>query len=109
MKMAQRYTLQEVCDQPSEREFLDLVDRIYAAYPLYVRPLDESLKGVFNPQKNRLFNGGEAIRWIVRNAEGVVVGRIAAFYNREQAALEEQPTGGCGFFESTELVGVALE
>ena len=100
MKMAQRYTLQEVCDQPSEREFLDLVDRIYAAYPLYVRPLDESLKGVFNSQKNRLFNGGEAIRWIVRDAEGVAVGRIAAFYNREQAALEEQPTGGCGFFES---------
>ena len=35
------------------------------------------------------------------------MGRIAAFYNREKAALEEQPTGGCGFFESIEDQEVA--
>ena len=28
------------------------------------------------------------------------MGRIAAFYDREHAFLEEQPTGGCGFFEA---------
>lgn len=44
---------------------------------------------------------------MVRDASGEVVGRIAAFYNREKAALEEQPTGSCGFFESIEDQRVA--
>lgn len=39
---------------------------------------------------------------------GRVVGRIAAFYNRELvAASEYQPTGGCGFFESIDDQRVA--
>ena len=43
----------------------------------------------------------------MRNRAGEVVGRIAAFYNREKASLEEQPTGGCGFFESIDDQQVA--
>ena len=39
--------------------------------------------------------------------EDAVVGRIAAFYNLEKAALEEQPTGGCGFFECIDSQQVA--
>lgn len=30
---------------------------------------------------------------------GQVIGRIAAFINQKKALKEEQPTGGCGFFE----------
>jgi len=43
----------------------------------------------------------------VRDSSCKVVGRIAAFYNREKAALEEQPTGGCGFFEAVDCQQVA--
>lgn len=70
-------------------------------------PLDVDIREVFDPAKNDLFADGEAIRWVVRDASGEVVGRIAAFYNREKAALEEQPTGSCGFFESIEDQRVA--
>ena len=62
---------------------------------------------VFNPSKNELFADGEAIRWVARDARGELVGRIAAFYNREKASIEEQPTGGCGFFESIDDQQVA--
>ncbi len=94
-----KYTLQEITNARLEQEWLDMVNAIYQGNPYWIRPMDGTLRGIFDPQKNHLFEGGEAIRWIIRNAEGVAVGRIAAFYNREQAALEEQPTGGCGFFE----------
>ncbi len=74
--------------------------RIYAGNRNWVCPIEESLRKVFDPARNDMFADGEAIRWIARNEQGETVGRIAAFYNREQAALEEQPTGGCGFFEA---------
>lgn len=95
-----KYTLHEVKSASEDRAFFDVVDRIYAGNGCWVRPIDNSIRKIFDPKANPLFNGGEAIRWIARNGQGEVVGRIAAFYNREQAALEEQPTGGCGFFEA---------
>ena len=73
----------------------------------WVQPLDDDIRAVFDPAKNRMFEGGEAIRWIARSGEGDVVGRIAAFYNTDQAAEEEQPTGGCGFFECIDSQEVA--
>lgn len=63
--------------------------------------MKSDIESVFDPRKNPLFNGGEAIRWTLHDEQegGRIVGRIAAFYNREQSAVESQPTGGCGFFE----------
>ncbi len=70
-------------------------------------PAGSDITEVFDPARNELFADGEAVRWVVRNKAGEVVGRIAAFYNREKAALEEQPTGGCGFFEAIDDQQVA--
>ena len=103
----EKYTLQEVTTPTVEREWLDLPKRIYKGNRNWVCPLDVDVLEVFDPRRNDLFADGEAIRWVARNARGEVVGRIAAFYNREKAALEEQPTGGCGFFESIEDQEVA--
>ena len=94
-----KYILQEVTSPSLEREWLDLPKQIYRGNRNWVCPLDPSIQAVFDPRKNELFADGEAIRWVARDRSGRVVGRIAAFYNREKAALEEQPTGGCGFFE----------
>ena len=94
------HTLEKVITPAQTREFLDLPKRLYLNNRNWVCPLDNDIESVFDPAKNEKFNGGEAIRWIARNAQGEVVGRIAAFYNRDQAAIEEQPTGGVGFFEA---------
>lgn len=100
MKRVNTYTLHQVNTAKDEREWLDMVESIYEGNEYWVRPIDDSLKAIFNPKSNKLFENGEAIRWVARDKQGKTVGRIAAFYNREQAAIEEQPTGGCGFFES---------
>ena len=103
----EKYTLQEVTTPALEREWLDFPKRIYKGNRNWVCPLDVDVREVFDPAKNELFADGEAIRWVARDARGELVGRIAAFYNREKAALEEQPTGGCGFFESIDDQQVA--
>ena len=80
-----KYILQEVTDARTEREFLDLPRRIYKGNRNWVCPLDPTIQAVFDPKKNDMFAEGEAIRWIARNAQGEVVGRIAACYDREHA------------------------
>ena len=97
-----KYRLLEVTnhDKRLEREFLDLPKMIYKDNPNWVCPFDSSIKSVFDPAKNKLFNDGEAIRWVAHNEAGECVGRIAAFYDKTHAYGYEQPTGGCGFFEA---------
>ena len=98
----EKYTLHEVTSAALVREFLEMPRRIYKEYPDWVHPLDNDIESVFDPSKNELFADGEAIRWIARDEHGVAVGRIAAFYNRPLAMSNDQPTGGCGFFEAEE-------
>ena len=94
------YTLEEVKNKQQRKEFLELPKRLYSGNRNWICPLDNDIEAVFDPAQNEKFNGGDAIRWIARNEEGEVVGRIAAFYNKAQAAIEEQLTGGVGFFEA---------
>ena len=81
-----KYMLEEVVTKRQEREFLSMAKRLYRGNRNWVQPLDDDIRAVFDPAKNRMFEGGEAIRWIARSGEGDVVGRIAAFYNTDQAA-----------------------
>ena len=104
---SQKYRLQEIAGSAAEREWLDFPKHLYRGYPNWVCPLDDDIREVFDPKRNELFKDGEAVRWVVRDASGEIVGRIAAFYNREKAALEEQPTGCCGFFECIDCQQVA--
>lgn len=91
--------------------FHSMARQIYKDDPRWVQPLVVDIENVFDPKHNKLFSqggGGDAIRWIVRQiSTGRIVGRLAAFYNVEKAALEHQPTGGCGFFESIDSQEVA--
>ena len=45
----------------------------------WIRPLDQDIEAIFNPEKNKHFRSGNAKRWILINREEKVVGRIAAF------------------------------
>ena len=95
-----KYKLKEVVTARDEREWLDVPKRIYKEYPNWVCPLDDDIRKVFDKSHNELFADGEAIRWVAIDRSGKVVGRIAAFYDKEHALSYEQPTGGCGFFEA---------
>src|SRR3972149_486271 len=89
----------EVNDKKTRGEFLKVPKILYKKDPFWVCPLDDDIKSIFDPQKNPYFKGGEAIRWILKNDKGKLIGRIAAFYNNKRAYSFEQPTGGMGFFE----------
>lgn len=96
------YKLKEVTTKKDIKAFLEMPLTIYKNEPNWIRPWDHDIENVFSHTKNKLFDEGEAIRWIAYDDEGNCVGRIAAFYNKRLAAIEEQLTGGCGFFESIE-------
>ncbi|HOI32992.1 MAG TPA: hypothetical protein PLC47_09515, partial [Bacteroidales bacterium] len=89
----------EVKTRAQERAFLDVAREIYKADPVWVCPLDKTIAGIFDSKKNIFFRQGEACRWILRNDQGKLIGRVAAFINRKKAFGYKQPTGGMGFFE----------
>ncbi|MBC8319805.1 MAG: hypothetical protein H8E34_03680 [Bacteroidetes bacterium] len=97
--MNNNYTLTEVSNKRTIREFLDFPSTLYKDDKNWIRPLDIDIEKIFNPKKNRLFKRGKAIRWILKDANHKVIGRIAAFYDEKTAIKNDQPTGGCGFFD----------
>lgn len=90
----------EVSNKTHQQEFLLLPVRLYKNDPHWIRPLDSDIEKVFDPKKNKYFQHGKAIRWILQNAHGETIGRVAAFVNEKTVMKDnEQPTGGMGFFE----------
>lgn len=88
-----------VNDSFTEKQFLEVPVSIYKGDPNWIRPLDTDIRNVFDPEKNKLFQTGAAIRWILKNDSGQLIGRIAAFVNEKTARISEYVTGGIGFFE----------
>ncbi len=85
------------------KAFLELPFRIYQNYPQWVAPLLHEVEAVFDPQQNEEWNEGTCQRWILQDAQGQCIGRVAAFVGvHTRANSHEQPTGGMGFFECIE-------
>lgn len=97
-----KFSIIPVNNAQEVKKFHAVASWLYKDDPNWVCPLFADIEHVFSAEHNPLFTeggGGEAIRWTLADSEGKLVGRIAAFYNREKAGFESQPTGGCGFFE----------
>ncbi|MBK7133322.1 MAG: GNAT family N-acetyltransferase [Bacteroidales bacterium] len=92
----------EVLSKHDRREFIDFPKRLYKKDPFWVCQLDSALESVFDPATNFTFKHGEAVRWILRDDNGHVIGRVAAFIDRVRSAANSQPTGGLGYFEVIE-------
>ena len=66
----------------------------------WIRPLDKDIEEVFDPGKNKAFRFGEAVRWILKDNKGEIIGRIAAFVNKKYKNKgDDVAVGGIGFFE----------
>jgi hypothetical protein len=89
----------EVKGSSTVKAFHDVARDIYKGDPNWVQPLEALEDSTFDPKKNAFFNHGDGIRWILKNDESKVIGRIGAFFNANKAYDFKQPTGGCGFFE----------
>jgi hypothetical protein len=89
-----------VSDIASAREFLKVPLIIYKNDSNFIQPLDKDINDVFDPKKNKAFRFGECQRWLLKDEDGNLTGRIAAFvYKKYKNKGDEQKTGGIGFFE----------
>jgi len=89
-----------VFDKASAKEFLKVPLIIYKDDPNFIQPLDKDINDVFDPKKNKAFRFGECYRWLLKDEEGNLTGRIAAFVHKKYRNKgDEQKTGGIGFFE----------
>ncbi len=90
----------EVNDTALENKFLQVGVLMNKHNPAYIRPLDNEIKDVFNPSKNKNYKYGQTKRWILEDDNGALIGRIAAFTNSKYLNKgTEYQTGGVGFFE----------
>ena len=82
------------------REFIKVNVQLNQLVPGYIRPLDKDINDVFDPAKNKAFRHGECVRWVLKDEEGRLTGRIAAFVNkRYKSKGDDVPVGGVGFFD----------
>ena len=88
---------EEVLNITQKKEFLEFPARLYKNDKAYIRPLDKDIEFVFDPQKNKFFENGICKRFLFLNENGETVGKVAAFHH--QKYLQNQPTGGIGFFD----------
>lgn len=89
--------MHEVKTESDKKAFIQVAADLYKNDPNWIRPLDKDINEVFDPAKNKFFKRGECNRWLVKDAQGNNMGRVAAFVNKQYK--NEQPTGGIGFFE----------
>lgn len=89
----------EVADSQSRKEFLMFPVRLYHEDKNWIRPLDKDIEGIFDPEVNKFFRHGEAIRWLLKDDNNNTIGRVAAFINNKTAKATDYITGGMGFFE----------
>ena len=92
--------LTEVTNAAAAKEFIQTNVIICGKLPNYIRPLDKDVIEVFDKEKNKAFRFGEATRWILKDNDGQLIGRIAAFTNKKYRNKgDEIPVGGIGFFD----------
>lgn len=89
-----------VTDNAGSKAFIEVPLTIYKNFPGWIRPLDKDINEVFDEKKNKAFRFGKIIRWILKDDNGKLIGRIAAFVNKKYKNKgDDMPVGGIGFFE----------
>src|SRR3984885_1555287 len=92
--------LTEVTNPTLAREFIQANVQLNRHDKGYIRPIDKEIDEVFDPEKNKAFRHGECTRWVLKDDEGRLIGRIAAFVNkRYKNKGDDVPVGGMGFFD----------
>lgn len=89
----------EVKSSKDIRDFNQLPFSIYKNNKAWIPHLKQDVEKVFNPKQNKFFRHGEATRYILKEDNGKVIGRVAVFINKKLSKTFKQPTGGIGFFE----------
>jgi hypothetical protein len=99
--------IEEVKSRKQKQEFLRVPKVLYKNDPHWACPLDKEIAAIFDPAKNTFYHHGDATRFLLKNNQGKLLGRVAAFIDEKTARIQDQPTGGMGFFECVNDQGAA--
>lgn len=72
---------------------------VYRNDPHWIEPLHSDVEAIFDPAQNQAMAEGLASAWVATNAQGIPVGRIAAFIDPARNREMDLRIGGIGFFE----------
>ena len=86
-----------VVSKESALEFLKFPNLLFAHDKNYIKPIDQNINNIFNPQKNKFFKLGKCERFLFKNEDDETIGKIAVFMHKKYK--QSQPTGGIGFFD----------
>jgi hypothetical protein len=89
----------KVTDRKTKQLFLETARIIYKNDKIWACPLDNDINAIFDPKINPYYKHGTAERWVLKDVDNRLIGRIAAFIDFNMANSYEQPTAGIGFFE----------
>ncbi len=90
----------EVNNAAAAKDFIKANVLMNKNNPNYIRPLDNEVNDAFDPAKNKAFKYGETKRWILKDDNNKLIGRVAAFTNKKYINKgTEFTTGGVSFFD----------
>ena len=81
------------------KEFHEIPYIIYKNNKNWIPHIKQEVEAVFNPLKNKFHAHGEIERFILKDEENNLIGRIAVFIDKRKLDSQPQATGGLGFFE----------
>ncbi len=88
-----------VIDHASREAFLEVPKILYKNDPNWTCLLDVEVNKIFDPEKNDCYKHGEAERWFLKDDQGKLIGRIAAFYDDRKKDHSYVTAGNVGFFD----------
>src|SRR5260221_7558198 len=89
-----------VNDKKTAKDFIQVNIEINKNDPNYIHPLEKDINEIFDSKKNKTFRHGEVIRWILKDENEKLIGRIAAFTNKKYKNKgDDVSVGGIGFFD----------
>ena len=92
--------LTEVTGKQAAKDFIKVNVLMNALNPKYIRPLDNEVNDVFDLNKNKQFKYGTAKRWVLKNDQGAIIGRIAAYTSTKYINKGDTiPVGSLGYFD----------
>lgn len=86
-------------DKSVRKDFLNLVDDIFAGDPHYIRPLDMDVGDRLDKKKNPFFDHGDATAFVAYR-DGKPVGRISASFDQLHLDKFDDGAGFFGFFDT---------
>ncbi len=91
--------ISEVIDKKLIKEFHKVPRIIYKNDTNWIPHIENDIEKKFHTKTNKFYDGKNAKRWVLKDSEGNLTGRIAAWVHPKQYKKFKQPTGGIGFFE----------